>query len=198
MNRIERDNLVEQYIYKYENHPHKRIITNDTDICYEMQMVLKRLYREFNSIEICTELDKEIILNSFEKIVFKILDLSIFKIQDISSSEITRQDIYKVMSSIMTKKSNDYANNIDVLSNFKMTESLFNIPSNIGVLIRMSDKVSRINELSFKDQMVEDESILDTLIDLCNYGILFLLILQDYIEQSLYLKKALRDLNSGE
>lgn len=88
--------------------------------------------------------------------------------------------IIKKQKDIMINKSHDYAISSDVLSNFKMSEILFNIPNYVGILIRISDKISRIeNVLSKGESKVKDESLQDTLIDLANYSLLFYLCVID-------------------
>ena len=71
---------------------------------------------------------------------------------------------------VMDQKSHDYATDKDPFSNFRACEE-YGIPVEHGILIRMSDKMSRIgNLLNKKEQKVPDESIYDTLIDLMNYS----------------------------
>lgn len=44
----------------------------------------------------------------------------------------------------------------------------------VSYLVRMEDKISRIKSLTFDkhDQLVKDESVLDSLLDLSNYALL--------------------------
>lgn len=71
------------------------------------------------------------------------------------------------------KKNSDYTGGSeDPFANFKSVESL-GIPTEIGFLTRMMDKMKRIS--SFVEQgtlQVKDESVTDTLQDLANYACL--------------------------
>jgi hypothetical protein len=46
-------------------------------------------------------------------------------------------------------------------------------------LVRLEDKLNRARTISFKSQMVEDEKLKDTLLDMANYAILAVLELED-------------------
>lgn len=71
---------------------------------------------------------------------------------------------------IMYSKNADYADVTDPFRNFRAAES-FGITIEQGILVRMSDKMSRIgNLLSKETHAVKDESIEDTLQDLANYA----------------------------
>lgn len=81
---------------------------------------------------------------------------------------------------ISRRKNSDYATGADPFSNFRICEGL-GIPAEVGIVVRMSDKMARISNLikpGAKAQVV-DESVLDTLSDLANYA----MILRMYIEQ---------------
>ena len=50
----------------------------------------------------------------------------------------------------------------------------------VGVLIRIGDKISRLQNISKKGiQLVEDEKIRDTLIDLHNYAAMAIMLLDE-------------------
>lgn len=55
---------------------------------------------------------------------------------------------------------------------------MYGIPAAQGLIVRMSDKMTRISNLLKREAQVKDESIQDTLADLCNYAA----ILSAYIE----------------
>ena len=74
-------------------------------------------------------------------------------------------------------KNSDYAIGSDAFLNFRACEAL-NIPAEIGLLVRMTDKLTRISNLLNKKASVKNETITDTLSDLANYG----MILKIYIE----------------
>ena len=65
----------------------------------------------------------------------------------------------------------------------------------VGIMVRMGDKIARINSLSRNKRQVGDESIADTFIDLYNYCIMALILLCDSIEENkirIALKKSIR------
>ena len=53
----------------------------------------------------------------------------------------------------------------------------------VGVMVRMGDKIARINSLSKNKEQVTDESIVDTFIDLYNYCIMTLMLICDSVEE---------------
>ncbi|KKN42485.1 hypothetical protein LCGC14_0712950 [marine sediment metagenome] len=68
------------------------------------------------------------------------------------------------------RKNHDYAGQ-DPLSNLKLCEE-FGIPAWKGVIVRLTDKWSRITQLITKEAQVKDESIEDTLKDNAVYSLL--------------------------
>lgn len=82
------------------------------------------------------------------------------------------------MADLHSRKNSNYAKDSDPLSNLRVAEG-FGIPSVMGVFIRMSDKWSRIQELSKgkKDQV--GESLRDTLLDLSIYALLAIILLEE-------------------
>jgi hypothetical protein len=85
----------------------------------------------------------------------------------------------ELMESIMLSKNHDYAGkDADPFSNFSYCEKLGICSVEEGILVRMSDKMTRIANLLKQDAKVVDEKITDTLVDLANYSI----ILKCYIE----------------
>ena len=86
-------------------------------------------------------------------------------------------ELLEEMARIHSIKNQDYGDG-NPLGNFMESEGL-GIPAFQGILVRMSDKWSRIKSLVKKERMlgkVKDESIEDTLIDLANYAILAIVI----------------------
>lgn len=80
----------------------------------------------------------------------------------------------------MEKKSNDYASLDDPYKNFRIVESIGLVPTEVGILVRMTDKISRLsNAVKGKDLKVKDESVQDTIEDLINYAV----ILGSYLEE---------------
>lgn len=91
-------------------------------------------------------------------------------------------ELLEEMRSIHDKKNSDYSKKDDPLSNFRLCED-FGMPSWPGILVRMSDKYSRLPQLTIKllngeKPAVEDESMKDTLIDLANYCLLCIILLE--------------------
>ena len=69
---------------------------------------------------------------------------------------------------VMTKKNHDYAHEGDVFRNFRYFGGL-------GILVRLSDKLARLR--SFEENgvfKVEDEKLLDTIVDMLNYSVIYL------------------------
>lgn len=73
---------------------------------------------------------------------------------------------------ITTRKNADYSWDTLAFNNFDMVEKLWICSAEIGILVRMTDKISRIITLlnSGKEWKVQDEKITDTLTDLSNYA----------------------------
>lgn len=81
------------------------------------------------------------------------------------------QDPVKYALSLTSNKSHDYAGNIDAMANFKEC-ARFGIKPSAGIVTRLTDKISRISnltELGENTRQVKDESVRDTLIDAANY-----------------------------
>lgn len=79
----------------------------------------------------------------------------------------TYDSLQKNAKELFTNKNADYG---DAFANFGV----------VGVLVRIGDKVSRLEtSVSGKQFKVNDESILDTLIDLYNYSIMAIMLMQE-------------------
>jgi hypothetical protein len=78
------------------------------------------------------------------------------------------QETYTTGVEIIRKKNSDYAGNGDPWKNFKTAE-LVGIDYKRAILVRVTDKLSRISNLLDKDPQVVEESVADTLIDTINY-----------------------------
>lgn len=86
-------------------------------------------------------------------------------------------ELLETMAAIHRRKNNNYASKGTPLSNFDKAQKL-GIPAWKGVLIRCSDKWSRIEELSNGKIDLVDESLADTMIDLANYSVIGLILLE--------------------
>jgi hypothetical protein len=81
------------------------------------------------------------------------------------------KELLEEMWKIRSAKRQDY--NAGTMNNFELTSKLLGIPSHVGILVRMSDKLSRLGSFTQKGfNAVNDESIEDTLLDLANYSLL--------------------------
>jgi hypothetical protein len=69
----------------------------------------------------------------------------------------------ELLASMLVSKNRDYGNSVqEQFEEYGMT----------SLLIRLDDKLRRLKNLQRNKQMVMDESVLDTLIDLAGYAIL--------------------------
>lgn len=89
-------------------------------------------------------------------------------------------DLHKSLTaealSLMEAKNTDYADDAEALGNLAMCEHLShgNVPAELGILIRMTDKLSRLYNFykNGKSFAVSSESFHDTALDLINYAVL--------------------------
>ena len=73
---------------------------------------------------------------------------------------------------IMKAKNADYSKS-DPLGNFYVAEALQATSAANGIIVRMSDKLSRlVSVLAKGEAQVKDESVEDTIVDIINYAIL--------------------------
>jgi hypothetical protein len=79
------------------------------------------------------------------------------------------------------RKNSDYSEDADPLSNFRRASKLGVSPLR-GVLVRMSDKWSRIEQLT-SGKTPKNESLRDSLIDNAVYSLIAVLLLDDEGEQ---------------
>ena len=89
-------------------------------------------------------------------------------------------EILEKMKQIHYAKDHDYAGEIP-FANFRLAEKL-GVPAWKAVMIRMSDKWSRLCTLATTEAEVKDESFEDTLLDLANYSIICLILKKEYNE----------------
>lgn len=102
------------------------------------------------------------------------------------------------MNDIRTVKNADYASEADTMSNLRMCEQM-GIVAWKGVLIRVSDKFSRIMQLSSRDgkAAVKDESITDTLLDMAIYCLLCIILFEEWMLQTKQKAKLKEVLENG-
>ena len=82
---------------------------------------------------------------------------------------LSTEELFTKCYNLMEKKNIDYSGE-DCFDNFFLSESLSGVPVEKGILVRLGDKFSRIKNLLDKLNIVEDESIYDTIEDLINYS----------------------------
>lgn len=71
-------------------------------------------------------------------------------------------EICTELNELYRRKNNDYGDSIT---------KTFNKYGVVSFLVRFEDKINRIDSLRQKEQLVNDESIKDSLLDLANYAI---------------------------
>ena len=76
----------------------------------------------------------------------------------------------------------DYLHQMYIAKNHDYGDSVHDTYIKYGItsfLVRLEDKLNRARTISSKSQMVEDEKLKDTLLDMANYAILAVLELED-------------------
>ena len=89
-------------------------------------------------------------------------------------------DAHKELQEIFVKKNTDYGNSFE--------ESLEK-HGLIAAIVRMEDKMSRLNTLSKQEALVTDESLIDTLKDLSNYALMSAVWLEGTKKEVYFLNK---------
>ena len=84
--------------------------------------------------------------------------------------------IVKSAKLLCDSKNVDYAQLEEPFSNFEMVESLKICNTSTGILVRISDKIARIENLQERNSeaAVVEEQVEDTMLDLINYSIILL------------------------
>ena len=79
------------------------------------------------------------------------------------------QELLNVMHELYVTKNHDYGDSVhDTYLKYGLT----------SFLVRLEDKLNRVRTINQKEQLVKDEKIKDTLLDLANYAILAILELE--------------------
>jgi hypothetical protein len=81
------------------------------------------------------------------------------------------------IAELHSRKNHDYAKTDDPFSNFRKSQA-FGVAPSRGVMVRMSDKWCRIEQLA-GGKTAKNESLRDSLIDLAVYSLLCALLLED-------------------
>lgn len=91
-------------------------------------------------------------------------------------------DFYKMleqMADLHSRKNHDYAGTSDPLKNLRACKRL-NLTPFLGVLVRLQDKWSRLEEFVKSGQlMVKNESVIDTLMDNAVYSLLAIILYKE-------------------
>lgn len=90
----------------------------------------------------------------------------------------TLGELYQENLEISRKKNHDYGGERNPFANFMLAEQ-FGIPAEKALLVRMSDKMSRIATALTSELQVSDESVADTCKDLANYSMILLMYLEN-------------------
>lgn len=80
---------------------------------------------------------------------------------------------YKTCIEISRRKNHDYGGGILPFHNFQ-NSTVVGVPLELGILVRIMDKISRVTTLLHSEAQVKDEKIEDTLMDLINYSAILL------------------------
>lgn len=85
------------------------------------------------------------------------------------------------MKEIIRSKNEDYAGHGEAFTNFNQIELITKgmISREMGTVVRMTDKLSRVVRLLNAENQVADEKIEDTLMDLANYSMLLIIMLKE-------------------
>jgi len=80
------------------------------------------------------------------------------------------QELLNTLHEVYIAKNHDYGDSV---------HDTYNKYGIVSFLVRLEDKLNRARTISSKSQMVEDEKLKDTLLDMANYAILAILELED-------------------
>lgn len=87
--------------------------------------------------------------------------------------------MYDDAMQLLVNKNHDYANDQDFYANFRKSLAI-GIPEWKAVLIRLSDKFSRLQEFAKKGEfVVKDEQLRDTVLDIINYSAILCRLYED-------------------
>ena len=87
-------------------------------------------------------------------------------------------ELLDYIADLHDRKNSNYASDGDPLSNLRLCES-FGVPATIGTMVRMSDKWSRLTELTKGKQDRVGESMTDTLMDMAIYSLLEIILIEE-------------------
>ena len=112
-------------------------------------------------------------------------------------------ELCKSAKDLMTRKNHDYTSGSgDPFANFRGA-SYLGIKPELGILLRMQDKMMRIRTFIEKGELkVKDEGVTDALVDLVNYTVLMYGLIQEGKPQTATAEQSLvsidKDMRAGE
>ena len=84
------------------------------------------------------------------------------------------KNVQSEITHTVRSKNHDYSGDVSPFRNFELVEKLGITTTERGFLVRMCDKISRVSNLLDKEEMVSDEKVEDTLMDLAAYAMLMI------------------------
>lgn len=85
------------------------------------------------------------------------------------------EEMFKKCLDLLERKSKDYSGTEDCNQNLKVCEKMGLAPAEVGILVRICDKISRLNNLIKTGQInVKEETAEDSIFDVINYCIILL------------------------
>ena len=149
------------------------------EIKQQIILEVNNLWREISQIQRKTT--KSIAFDNVENLYDILASLQLYAslgyIINTEYNNFTKTQGIKILNSfrsnaceLFTRKNADYG---DAFANYGI----------VGLIVRMGDKISRINSLSINNVKVVDESIADTFIDLYNYCIMAMMLICDSLSQ---------------
>ena len=85
------------------------------------------------------------------------------------------QELLNTMHELYVTKNHDYGDSVhDTYMKYGIT----------SFLVRLEDKLNRARTISRKEQLVKDEKLMDTLLDMANYAILAVMELEEESESN--------------
>jgi hypothetical protein len=87
-------------------------------------------------------------------------------------------DILDEIRTLHLRKTKDYGQDDDALSNIRNSADVINVPAYAGCVLRMSDKMHRLRSF-FRRGEVEFDGVEDTLLDLAAYSVIALVLYRE-------------------
>jgi hypothetical protein len=91
----------------------------------------------------------------------------------------SKEDLIRYTLEMHNAKNSDYGNQKSPWTNIFACERVMGLPAEVGIMVRMLDKVSRYRQLTQANYTPRvEESLLDTVFDIASYACMFLCIEQ--------------------